>query len=55
MTNMYVLGAAAVVALILVVLFLSARCVRYVGNNRVAIVEKMWSRNGSITGGLIAL
>lgn len=55
MANMYVLGAAAVVALILVVLFLSARCVRYVGNNRVAIVEKMWSRNGSITSGLIAL
>ena len=55
MANMYVLGATAVVALIVVVLFLSARCVRYVGNNRVAIVEKMWSRNGSITSGLIAL
>ncbi|WP_353228588.1 hypothetical protein [Novosphingobium sp.] len=29
--------------------------VRYVGNNRVAIVEKLWSGTGSVTGGLIAL
>ncbi|WP_294235847.1 SPFH domain-containing protein [uncultured Sphingomonas sp.] len=29
--------------------------IRYVGNNRVAIVEKIWSRNGSITSGLIAM
>ena len=55
MTDIYVLGAAAVVALFLVVLFIVSRCVRYVGNNRVAIVEKLWSRGGSITGGLIAL
>ncbi|WP_267381263.1 MULTISPECIES: SPFH domain-containing protein [unclassified Sphingomonas] len=55
MTNLYVLGAAIAVALIVVVLFIASRCVRYVGNNRVAIVEKMWSRNGSIAGGLIAL
>ena len=55
MTNMYVLGASAVVALVVVLLFIIARCVRYVGNNRVAIVEKLWSRNGSITDGLIAL
>ena len=55
MTNPYVLGASAVVALILVLLFIASRAVRYVGNNRVAIVEKLWSRNGSITGGLIAL
>jgi uncharacterized membrane protein YqiK len=55
MTNMYVLGAAAVVALVVVFLFTLSRMVRYVGNNRVAIVEKLWSRNGSINGGLIAL
>ncbi len=29
--------------------------VRYVGNNRVAIVEKLWSGSGSVEGGLIAL
>lgn len=55
MTNPYVLGAVLAVALIVFVLFTASRCIRYVGNNRVAIVEKMWSRNGSIAGGLIAL
>lgn len=29
--------------------------VRYVRNNRVAIVEKLWAAKGSVTGGLIAL
>jgi len=52
---MYVLGASAVAALVVVFLFTLSRMVRYVGNNRVAIVEKLWSRNGSISGGLIAL
>ena len=55
MTNMYVLGASAVVALVVACLFTLSRCVRYVRNNRVAIVEKLWSRNGSVTSGLIAL
>lgn len=47
-------GLLAVVA-IFVVLVYASRCVRYVRNDRVAIVEKLWSRNGSIAGGLIAL
>lgn len=55
MTNMYVLGASAVVALVVACLFILSRCVRYVRNNRVAIVEKLWSRNGSVTSGMIAL
>jgi uncharacterized membrane protein YqiK len=55
MTNIYAAGTFAVVGVIFIVLFLASRCVRYVGNNRVAIVEKLWSRNGSIAGGLIAL
>ncbi|PXA85370.1 band 7 protein [Nostoc sp. 3335mG] len=55
MTNMFVLGASAVVALVVVFLFTLSRMVRYVGNNRVAIVEKLWSRRGSISSGLIAL
>lgn len=55
MSQMLTLGAAIAVALVLLVLFTFTRMVRYVGNNRVAIVEKLWSRNGSITGGLIAL
>ncbi|WP_425229427.1 SPFH domain-containing protein [Sphingomonas sp.] len=55
MTQFVSLGAAVAVALVLLVLFTFSRMVRYVGNNRVAIVEKLWSRNGSIAGGLIAL
>jgi len=55
MENQVVLGASAVVGVVVVFLFVISRCVRYVGNNHVAVVEKLWSRNGSITGGLIAL
>jgi uncharacterized membrane protein YqiK len=55
MPNQVVLGASAVVAVVVFLLFIISRCVRYVGNNRVAVVEKLWSRNGSIAGGLIAL
>ena len=55
MSQIYSLGAAVAVALVLLVLFSASRMVRYVGNNRVAIIEKLWSRNGSIAGGLIAL
>jgi uncharacterized membrane protein YqiK len=55
MATIYTASTIAVVAVIFVVLFMASRCVRYVGNNRVAIVEKLWSRNGSIAGGLIAL
>jgi uncharacterized membrane protein YqiK len=49
------LGSAAVLVLFVFVLFVASRCVRYVGNNRVAVVEKLWSGAGSITDGLIAL
>ncbi len=55
MTTIYTVGTIAVAAVIFVVLFLVSGCVRYVGNNRVAIIEKLWSRNGSIDSGLIAL
>ncbi len=55
MSTAFTFGAAAVVIVILLVLYTLSRSVRYVGNNRVAIVEKLWSRNGSVPGGLIAL
>jgi uncharacterized membrane protein YqiK len=55
MDNMLVLGASVAVAFVVVFLFIASRCIRYVGNNRVAVIEKMWSRGGSISGGLIAL
>ena len=54
-SNMVVLGGSAATFLLVCMLFMASRCVRYVGNNRVAIVEKLWSRNGSIASGLIAL
>ncbi|MDE1915414.1 MAG: flotillin family protein [Sphingomonadales bacterium] len=55
MQNMIVLGAGAGFFAFLVLLFAASRSVRYVGNNHVAIVEKLWSGAGSITDGLIAL
>jgi uncharacterized membrane protein YqiK len=44
---LFVVLAAAFVA--------ASGMVRYIGNTRVAVVEKLWSRRGSIAGGLIAL
>jgi uncharacterized membrane protein YqiK len=55
MSSYYLLGAAAAILLVFILLILASRCVRYVDNNRVAIVEKLWSRSGSISSGLIAL
>ena len=45
------------IAGILVLLALNriAGVVRYIPNNRIAIVEKLWSFSGSIESGLIAL
>lgn len=55
MQDMIALGAGAGLVAFAAVLFTASRCVRYVGNNRVAIVEKLWSRSGSVSAGLIAL
>src|SRR5882757_5064662 len=55
MTHLLPVAAYAVAALVMLVLFLASGIVRYVGNNRVAVVEKLWSGAGSVTGGLIAL
>ena len=49
-----VIGSALVVVLA-AALVRASGMVRYIGNNRVAIVEKLWSLRGSIQGGLIAL
>jgi len=46
-------GGIAVVATLALV-YLSGM-IRYVGNSRVAVVEKLWSGKGSVEGGLIAL
>jgi uncharacterized membrane protein YqiK len=47
--------ALAAGVFVLCAVFVFSGAVRYVGNNRIAIVEKLWSSSGSITGGLIAL
>jgi uncharacterized membrane protein YqiK len=43
------------VVIMLVVLVLFSGAIRYIPNNRVAVVEKLWSRRGSLHSGLIAL
>ncbi len=48
-------AALALAALVLVVLVVLSGAIRYVGNNHIAVVEKLWSGKGSISGGLIAL
>ena len=50
-----IVGLSAGLLVVLVVLFRASRIVCYVGNNRVAIVEKLWSGSGSVESGLIAL
>jgi uncharacterized membrane protein YqiK len=37
------------------ILVIASGVIRYIGNNRIAVVEKLWSLKGSIKGGLIAL
>jgi len=46
-------GSIAVVVTLALVYF--SGVIRYVGNNRVAVVEKLWSGKGSVDGGFIAL
>ncbi|MBU6268960.1 MAG: flotillin family protein [Sphingomonadales bacterium] len=55
MPNWILLGGGAGLFVLLVALFWASRMVCYVGNNRVAIVEKLWSGSGSVQSGLIAL
>ena len=55
MNDIIVLGGSAGFVVVVLALFFASRSVRYVGNNRAAIVEKLWSGAGSVSGGLIAL
>jgi uncharacterized membrane protein YqiK len=50
----YALGAVGGFLVAVFLIFVSGT-VRYIGNNRTAVVEKLWSRRGSIKSGLIAL
>jgi len=49
-----VLGSALFVVLA-ALLVRASGMIRYIGNTRVAVVEKLWSGKGSIRGGIIAL
>ncbi len=53
-TNAPIVGViiAVVVALVLI---RASGAIRYIANNRVAVVEKLWSGSGSIRSGIIAL
>ncbi|HWW27091.1 MAG TPA: SPFH domain-containing protein, partial [Caulobacter sp.] len=58
MSNLLALGplvGSALFVVLAAVFVAVSGMVRYIGNNRVAVVEKLWSRRGSIAGGLIAL
>src|SRR3569623_680887 len=55
MLSPFVQASAGIIVGVHFLLFTLSRSVRYVRNNRVAIVEKLWSGNGSLPGGLIAL
>jgi uncharacterized membrane protein YqiK len=48
------MAAWAALAVVLALAFVSG-VVRYIPNNRTAVVEKLWSLKGSIKGGLIAM
>ncbi|HTR83325.1 MAG TPA: SPFH domain-containing protein [Reyranella sp.] len=55
MASTVLLGIALGAVVLLLVLIYASGWVRYVGNNEVAIVEKLWASRGSVAGGLIAL
>jgi uncharacterized membrane protein YqiK len=47
---------ASVGLIVLAIVFVRvAGVIRYISNNNIAIVEKLWSFRGSVEGGLIAL
>ena len=50
-----IVGSALLALLVIALLVRASGMIRYIGNNRVAVVEKLWSTRGSITHGLIAL
>ena len=43
------------IAVVLILLVVAARVVRYIPNARIGVVEKLWSSGGSVQSGLLAL
>jgi uncharacterized membrane protein YqiK len=50
-----IVGSALVVVALAAAIVRASGMIRYIGNSRVAVVEKLWSAKGSVPGGLIAL
>ncbi|MBW8816505.1 MAG: flotillin family protein [Caulobacterales bacterium] len=46
---------ALIVVVLLLLLIRASGAIRYIPNNRVAVVEKLWSQKGSIRAGVIAM
>jgi uncharacterized membrane protein YqiK len=58
MTSLFALGpylGSALGVVLAALLIRASGMIRYIGNNRIAVVEKLWSGKGSIKSGLIAL
>lgn len=55
MTSSVLAVAGLALVIVLALITVSSGVIRYIGNNRIAVVEKLWSLKGSIKGGLIAL
>lgn len=49
------LGLAVLGGILVLVLFLKAGMIRYIPNDRIGVVEKLWSLSGSVKRGLLAL
>ncbi|HET7472184.1 MAG TPA: SPFH domain-containing protein [Candidatus Limnocylindrales bacterium] len=49
------IAVGLVVGLLAAIAVYATRSVRYISNHRVGVVEKLWSRSGSVPSGLIAL
>src|SRR5579859_7329064 len=55
MDTLIVIGIWIAVALVILILIRMANVFRYIPNNQVGIVEKLWAPKGSIKSGFIAL
>jgi uncharacterized membrane protein YqiK len=50
-----IIGSTLLVAALAAALVRASGMIRYISNNRIAVVERLWSPKGSIRSGLIAL
>lgn len=53
--GLFALMLGAIIALVAILLVYAAGIVRYIPNDRIGVVEKLWSASGSVQRGLLAL